>query len=114
MYKIVAVISYFVRKNCMPNPFGTDLNAMLLDMFGMSALLHCITFGIVGMFYEKGSAPAIGSMLYLFFYCVHMCLLMLMGNFGWTTPAIIIISGVYLLVILGIKLGFNRLSGAII
>lgn len=114
MYKIVAFISYFVRQNCMPNPFGTDLNAWLMDLLGMSAILHVFTFGIVGLFYEEGSAPVLGSLLYLFFYSVHMGLLVLMGNFGWTMPAIIIILGLYLLVILGIKLGFNRLSGAII
>lgn len=114
MYKIVAVISYFVRQNCMPNPFGTDLNAWLMDLLGMSAILYVFTFGIVGLFYDEGSAPVLGSLLYLFFYSVHMGLLVLMGNFDWTTPAIMIILGLYLLVIFGVKSGFDRLTRAII
>ena len=41
-------------------------------------IIAAITFGVVGLYYIKGSEPALGSILYMFFYAVHIGLLYLM------------------------------------
>lgn len=41
-------------------------------------IIAAITFGVVGLYYLKGSAPALGSILYMVFYAVHIGLLYLL------------------------------------
>lgn len=40
-------------------------------------LIGSVTFGVVGLYYIRGSYPVLGSFLYMFFYCVHIGLLFL-------------------------------------
>jgi len=42
-------------------------------------IVHVVTFAIVGLYYERGSVPVLGSFLYLLFYCLHTFLLWLMS-----------------------------------
>lgn len=41
-------------------------------------IIGTFTFCVVGLYYIKGSKPALGSILYMFFYAVHIGLLYLM------------------------------------
>ena len=41
-------------------------------------IIAAITFGVVGLYYIKGSKPTLGSILYMVFYAVHIGLLYLM------------------------------------
>lgn len=76
MYKLVAGISLLIRQFCVPNPFEPRSDALLLNIIA-EPIMHIVTYGVVGIFYEKYSAPAVGSFLYLLFYCIHTGLLML-------------------------------------
>ena len=75
----------------MPNPFEalgegltvTIAEAPLLltpELLNLIAdpIIGAITFGVVGLYYKKGSAPAIGSILYMVFYAIHIGLLYLL------------------------------------
>ena len=56
-------------------------------------IIGALTFGVVGLNYKKGSAPAIGSILYMVFYAVHIGLLYLLL---WIYPI------VWLMVFIGV------------
>lgn len=83
-----------IRQFCVPNPFEPRADALFLNIIA-EPIMHFITFSIVGLFYKRGSAPALGSFLYLFFYFIHTGLLILMGYFQWTKVAIIMIVVLY-------------------
>ncbi len=76
MYRIIALIGVYVRFAVLPNPFSGMENEVLLNI-GAEFCLHPFTFFIVGLFYERGSAPALGSFLYLLVYSVNIGLLQL-------------------------------------
>lgn len=86
-YTIVAAISEWVREYKFSSP-GDIFTGELMDMkWGPSSLqtvvaialvapiissvVHKLTYNTVGIFYRKGSAPAIGSLLYLFLLWIN-------------------------------------------
>ena len=91
IYSALAIIFWFVRQFAIPNPFEA-LGEGLTIAIGEAPLLltpellnwiadpiiAAITFAVVGLYYIKGSEPALGSILYMFFYAVHIGLLYLL------------------------------------
>ena len=121
MYKLIATISIFIRQFYIPNPFEALGDGLVVNMGEISMLLppealnwaaepimHGITFVIVGLYYERGSAPALGSFLYLIFYCIHTFLLWLMSVAGFATWAITLIVVLYIGCHIGVKWLQNR------
>lgn len=106
MYKIMAGLSILIRQFYIPNPFEPRADAWLLNLIA-EPVMYMITFNVVGIFYARGSAPALGSFLYLIFYFIHTGLLMLMGYFQWTKIAIIIIAVSYICILGIIKCLIN-------
>lgn len=79
MYILVSVISELLRTYIFPNPFtklfelyfsGSALSSsasMLADIFNYSLggiILYGICYNMVGIIYNKGEAPVLGSILY--------------------------------------------------
>ncbi len=108
MYRLVVVFSLFIRNFYLPNPFE-ELEMGVLINWAAGFVLYPVTFFIVGLFYRRGSAPALGSLLYLFFYAVHTGLIMLCSIFNFATIAIVIISILYVLVLVGLVALKNKL-----
>lgn len=95
----------------LPNPFEVLGEKFNVDLFGLvlpmtpdlfmllleTLVLGAITYFIVGLYYERGSAPAWGSFLYLIFYCTHIGLLQLMGKFAFNEIACGIIIALYII-----------------
>lgn len=115
MYKLIAVIGALVRQFYIPNPFdalgdGLVVNIGETPILLTSAILnwvaepfvHAVTFSVVGLYYDKGSAPTIGSFLYLLFYCIHTFLLWLMSLVGFATWAVVLIVVLYIVCLMGI------------
>ena len=109
MYKLMAAISIWIRQFYIPNPFEALGDGLVINMGKTSMLLppealnwvaepfmHGITFVIVGLYYDRGSAPALGSFLYLIFYCIHTFLLWLMSLAGFSTWAVVVIVALYI------------------
>ena len=73
MYYIISVISAVIRQFLLPNPFANlfsnQVYANLFNIIFGGFILHILTYIMTGTIYEKGSAPGIGSFLYLFNYC---------------------------------------------
>ncbi|MBQ9768441.1 MAG: hypothetical protein IJW37_10100 [Lachnospiraceae bacterium] len=121
MYKIIAAISMFIRQFYLSNPFealgeglrveinnvSVVLSPSLLNWLAES-LMWGITYGVVGMYYEKGSAPALGSFLYLIFYCVHTWLIHLMAFADFNKWIVILILVLYVGCHAGINILRNR------
>lgn len=109
MYKLIGAISTLVRQFYIPNPFDALGDGLIVNIGETSILLppgvlnwvaepimHMVTFAIVGLYYDRGSAPALGSFLYLLFYCVHTFLLWLMSLAGFSTWAVVVIVVLYI------------------
>ncbi len=109
MYKLVSLISVIARYYYLPNPFGNIQNGVIIN-FMMEPILQGFTFKVVGLFYERRSSPALGSFLYLFFYSIHTCLIMLCGMFNFTKIAITMVAILYVLLLMGFAMIKNELS----
>lgn len=124
MYKMMAFISVLIRQFLLPNPFEAldevfsisvlnteiPIPAVCINWFA-EPFLHTITFGIVGIYYNKGEHnPAFGSFLYLLFYSIHVGLIYLMGCFNFERIAIIAILICYVCLHFGINALKNRLT----
>ena len=74
MYKIIHIISALIRQFLLPNPFSNFFpNKVYADLFNIilgETILHIMAYTMTSTFYEKGSAPGIGSFLYLLSYCI--------------------------------------------
>lgn len=70
MYKIIYIISYVLRMVYCPNPFEYLPNGEALNLL-FGGILIPITYFMVGTFYQKGSAPVIGSIAFLAMYFVN-------------------------------------------
>lgn len=119
MYKLIAATSILIRQFCVPNPFEALGNGLVVNIGEMPILLppvvlnliaepfmHEATFAVVGLYYDRGSAPALGSFLYLLFYCIHTFLIWLMSLTGFATWAVLLIATIYV----GCHVGLNRLK----
>lgn len=85
MYGLMVMISLVVRQFCLPNPFECFGDMAALYNWIASFALAPASYGLVGLVYEKGSAPALGSLLYLVAYAVLTGVLWVLGqaSFAW-------------------------------
>ncbi|MGV8983549.1 hypothetical protein [Clostridium sp.] len=109
MYKLFSVISLIIRNYYLPNPFENFQYGVIIN-FIIEPILQGITFTIVGLLYQRGSAPAWGSFLYLFFYSLHVSLIMLCGMFNFTRIAVAMVGILYIGILIGVPLVRNKLS----
>ena len=114
----MSTISLIIRQFYLPNPFeylGWVQGNIVNWIVGI--ILHPICFGIVGLFYMKGSAPAWGSFLYLITYSAFTFILYLMGLFEfvwWWVICVILMLIATPFVIKFIFWGLGQLLGLII
>ena len=85
MYQIMMVFSILVRQFVLPNPFECFGNYAVIVNWIAEPLVHAVAFGLVGLVYERGSFPVLGSFLYLVAYAAITGVLLLMGifSFAW-------------------------------
>lgn len=81
----MATLFWLVRQVAIPNPFDVLGEGLTITIAETPILLSpellnwiadpiiaALTFGIVGLHYISKSNPALGSILYMFFYAVHI------------------------------------------
>ncbi len=116
MYCIIPFISIIVRQFLLPNPFEP-----LGDVSVHGAVWTPETFNLVAGFvlpsiaflttriYYDGGEHAVGSLLFLFFYCMYVGMLHLMSlaHFAWWAVALIIVGYI------GLHFAYNRWSDGI-
>ncbi len=99
-----------VRQFLLPNPFECFGNSAIVINWIAGFVLAPITYLVVGVFYDKGSAPVIGSVLYLIVYIVLTAALCVMGIFSFAWWWILILVVICIVIVVGIKLIDDRLE----
>lgn len=111
IYKIFWLISFLVRSFAIPNPFES-LQGETIEIVGIEnpiipevinilfeSLLALFTYKIVGFYYDKSERkPLKGSILYLFFYCVHTALIFVIVQFNFSALSITLVILIYIVV----------------
>ena len=76
MYDIVRIFNSTLRDQAFSNPFeyitNNQLTAILLFSLSGSAVLNKIAFRMCGVFYKSRSNKTLGSIGYMFFYCINV------------------------------------------
>ena len=93
IYGIMTLISVIIRQFVLPNPFECFGDGAILINLIAEPIIQVIAYGIVGLFYSRGSAPALGRFLYLIAYATIIGVLWLMGifSFAWWWILIIVV-----------------------
>ncbi len=76
MYEIVKIINSTLRDQAFSNPFEYIMDNQLaaifiFSLFG-SAVLNKIAYTMCGVFYKSRSNETLGSLGYMFFYCINV------------------------------------------
>lgn len=86
MYKIINIISAFLRQFVLPNPYiniiGNEIYANLFNVFIGGTILHFLSFFLTGCGYTKGLNDAVSGIIgYFISYCYLTVLITLLGYF---------------------------------
>ena len=108
IYAFLSTLFWIIRQFAIPNPFealGDGLTIMIGETpflltpeilnWIADPIVFVITYGVVGLYYTKGSLPAIGSVLYMFFYALHIGLIYLLLHIYPMIWLIIVIGIIY-------------------
>lgn len=79
MYDIVKIFNSVVREDVLSNPFEymfqNEIAAILIfSLFG-GKVLNDIAYTMCGVFYKSRSNKVVGSIGYMFFYCINVQIL---------------------------------------
>ena len=114
MFKIMHVISAFVRQFLLPNPyaiwFEMEIYADLFNIVIGGFILHTLAYSLTGVAYTKGvDNPTAGSAGYLISYCYLTLIITLVGKLIVNIKlAIIIFIIIYIISLLVISKLFSR------
>ena len=76
MYEIVKIVTSTLRDQAFSNPFEYIMDNQLAAIFIFSlfggAVLNKIAFTMCGIFYKSRSNKTLGSIGYMFFYCINI------------------------------------------
>lgn len=110
IYKVFAFISFLVRNLAIPNPFD-NLQGQTIEIYGIEfpvipeiinilvePILGVFTFIIVGLYYDRSEkTPLKGSILYLFFYWIHVGLISVIVKFNFSALSIFLVATFYVI-----------------
>ena len=99
LYKVTVISSFIIRQFLIPNPFSCFGDRAYLINWLAEPFMHLITYLVVGFFYEKGTLPVLGSVLYLITYLVLMGVLSILSilSFAWWWCVITIVTLIILI-----------------
>ena len=107
MYKLMMAASCIVRQFYLPNPFECfgSIEGAIINLI-VEPAIHLLAYTMVGLVYDRGSFPALGSFLYLIAYATITGVLALMSvfSFAWWWVLIVLV-GAWLICGLLSKLG---------
>lgn len=110
IYKVFVFISFLVRNLAIPNPFD-NLQGQTIEIYGIEfpvipkvinilvePILGVFTFIIVGLYYDRSEkTPLKGSILYLFFYWIHVGLISVIVKFNFSALSIFLVATFYVI-----------------
>ena len=111
-YKIMAILSTYIRNFVLPNPFECFGEAKAFLMNAMfEPFVHVLAFVMAGTVYRKGvDDPAVGSFWHLFMYMAITGLLLLYGLHNFETWWIALVSAAIVAVVGGCSFLWNKLN----
>ena len=94
MYSVIWLVSFLIRQFCLPNPFECFGDYAFVINILAELVLIPTAYRIVGAVYERNSAPALGSLLFLIVYAMLNGILYVMGevSFAWWSILILVVS----------------------
>ena len=104
MYKLISIVSLLIRQVCLPNPFECFGDSAILINWIAGIVMAPISYLIVGLIYDKGSEPAVGSFLYLLTYALITGVLWITSIFSFAWWWILILVVAFVGLIIGIRL----------
>ena len=114
MYEIVSLSNSVIRDQVFSNPFeyitDNQLTAILMfSLFG-SAVLNKIAFKMCGVFYKSKSNKTLGSIGYMFFYCINVQVLIKLCQ--WFQNINLVIP-IYMLFVIAMFIGLYKVKNVI-
>lgn len=103
MFKLISLLSLLIRQFCFPNPFECFGDSALLINWIAGIVMAPITYLIVGLVYDKGSEPAVVSLLYLVTYALLTGVLCVMSIFSFAWWWILTLVVAFIGLIIGIR-----------
>jgi len=93
-YAVMTIISLVIRQFVIPNPFECFGNDAIAINWIAEPIIQAVSYAIVGVFYIKGSAPAVGSFLYLIVYALIVVFLWILSifSFAWWWGLIVVVA----------------------
>ena len=110
MYKIGSIMCFLIRQFCLPNPFECFGDSAVVINLIAGLILAPITYLIVGVLYDKGSEPVVGSILYLIVYMILTAVLWVMGVFSFAWWWIVTLVIVSIAMMIGVKIISEKLE----
>ena len=114
MYEIVSLLNSVIRDQAFSNPFeyitDNQLTAILMfSLFG-SAVLNKIAFRMCGVLYKSRSNKTLGSIGYMFFYCINVQVLIKLCQWFQDINLVILI---YMLFVIAMFVGLYKVKNVI-
>lgn len=114
MYDIVKIFNSVVREEVLSNPFEyilqNEITAILIfSLFG-GKVLNDIAYTMCGVFYKGRSNKVLGSIGYMFFYCINVQVLIKLSQ--WFQNINLILS-IYIVFIIVMLIGMNKIKSII-
>ena len=114
MYEIVKTINSTLRDLAFSNPFEYIMDNQLATIFIFSLIgsvvLNKIAFEMCGVFYKSRSNKTLGSIVYMFFYCINVQVLIKLCQ--WLQDINLVIS-IYVLFVIALFIVLNKVKNEI-
>lgn len=115
MYQIVSALNGLIREEIMPNPFefisNNEVVAILFFALFGGKVLNKIAFSMCGIFHSRRGNKTLGSIGYMFFYCLNVWILLKIQTLTQNIKLILII---YIIAIIALFCGLEKIKKIII
>ncbi len=113
MYEFVKIINRTLRNQAFSNPFEYIMDNQLAAIFIFSlfgAVLGKVAFTMCGIFYKSRSNKTLGSIGYMFFYCINVQVLIKLCQ--WFQNIYLVIS-IYMLFVIALFIVLYKIKNGI-
>lgn len=111
LYGVISGISVLIRQFVLPNPFECFGNEAFVINLIAEPIIQVVAYFLVGLVYQKGSNPSLGSLLFLLTYALIVGILWVLGIFKFAWWWILILTIAFLGIVIGLRWLSNKLYG---
>ena len=111
LYGVVTLASVLIRQFVLPNPFMCFGEKAAVINWIAEPIMQIVAYLLVGLVYQKGDMPAVGSALFLVTYAALVGILWLLGIFRFAWWWILLLVIAFVAIVIGIRWICNSLGG---